>query len=170
MALPLLAIGLGALGVMGANAGQKNEDRQAAESARSYGIKVAGINFTADRVATSLVQQVSTIAEAKIRSDIAVDKAQAQAESDAKVSAAAAGVAGQSVDAVVNDTERTAAEAKGSISEQARAETLQIQTDYTDNFLNAHMSKGNVNFQTASKSDRIKSGVLGFAQGFLGGL
>lgn len=170
MAALLLAGGLGIMGMMSNNQQQKDADRNAASQAENYGIKVAGIDFAAERTAEMLMTKMVTIQDARVAAEIQIDKNQAQAESDAIVNAATAGVSGQSVDAVVNDTERTQAEAKGGLNEQVRQQALQLTVDYTDNFLNAEISKGQAKFTTASSGERTANSALGFVKGFIGGL
>lgn len=164
------AVGMGVLSVMGNNQAQKDADKQAAAEARALGVKTAGIDFAAERTANTLMSKLAFVKDKEVVSLNQIAKDQARAESDAKVSAATSGVAGQSVDAVVNETERTAEEAKGSINDAVKQQGLQIQTDYVDNFLNAEISKGNAEFTNASSGERTTNAALGFAQGFLGGL
>jgi len=165
----LIAGGLGALSLISNNQAQKNADEEAEMSARSYGIRTAGINFTAARIAENIVQQAGALGEQQIAAEVEIDKAQAAAESDAMVSAAHAGVAGSTIDAAVTETERTQAEAKGSVDRQIRAQRLQFNNDYIDNYLNAHIQKGKLEVKSTSGSDRAKNSILSFATGFLSG-
>lgn len=167
--LPLM-VGMGVMSMMAAKNGQKGEDQDIAGQAKAHGIKLGGIDFSADRVAQTMVGRMNTLSSSKVHGDMIIDASHAQAASDAKVSAAQAGVAGQSVTAVANDTERTKAEAKGSLNRRLAAEKLQLSTDYTDNYLNAHMKKGSADFKERGSSNKGTMQALAFAQGFLGAM
>ena len=167
--IPLMAA-MGVMAIMSTKAGQKNEQRNIAAQVKAHGIEQGGIDFSAQRAAEMTINRVHVLRAEKVQADMIIDKAHAQAESDAIVSAGTAGVSGQSVDATINETTRTAAEAKGSINRRVQAEKLQITTDYTDNYLNADMKKGEVEFRQRSSGSKNLEMGLAFAQGFISGL
>ena len=163
-----LAVGVGVMGVAGTMLSNKEGDKDLLASARAEGQENAGINFGADRHAAHLSKAMFEAQSAGLQSNIEIDKAQARAESDAKVSAAQAGVSGQSVDLVINDTERSKEEAKQSVDRQVRAQSLQLSTDYVDNYLNATLKKGTSEFKSKSSSTRFAEAGLSFGKGFVG--
>ena len=162
-----LAAGMGLMAVGGSMLQNRAENKNAEADARQLGVQEAGIQFGSERKAAFLLRAVESVEAAAIQERAAINAAHARAESDAKVSAAHAGVDGQSVDAVVNDTDRTAAQAKGSVENRAREASLQLTTDYVDNFLNAKMQTGNTEFRSKSGSAVFAQHALSFGQGFL---
>lgn len=165
----MLAAGMAILGGIAANEENKNKNANVTAQADAYGVKTAGIDFGAARSGEFLQSKITGIEQARTEHNVAIEKNLARAQSDATVMAAMAGVDGQSVDAVANDTERSAAEATRSVNDQARQQKLQTKTDYVDNFLNAHISKGNAKFNAPSKETQATNTALGFAKGFIGG-
>ena len=165
-----IPVAMGALSLAGSAISQREADQKALADAKALGVKNAGIRFASERRADFLVKQVAGIEAERQSAIIDIDKAQARAISDAKVQAAFAGVDGQAVDAVINDTERTSEEAKRSVDDSIKAERLQLKASYTDNFLNAAMQKGTVEHRSKSQGQRFLEGALSFGQGYLGGL
>lgn len=161
---------MGVLSLAGAVLGQRESDEQTLADAKALGIKNAGIKFASERRADFLVKQIAGIEAERQSAILDIEGAQARAISDAKVQAAFAGVDGQSVDAVINDTERTSEEAKQSIDDSIQAERLQLKASYTDNFLNAAMQKGTVEHRSKSSGQRIAEAGLSFGRGYLQGL
>lgn len=170
LAIVPLMVGMGVMSMMSAKAGQKGEQQDLAGQAKSHGIKIGGIDFTADRVAKSIEGRISNLADQEAVASMTIEAGHAQAESDAKVAAAASGVSGQNVDASINEVSRTAQQAKRSLRDRVAAEKLQITTDYTDNYLNSHMKKGNAEFKERSSGSKGMELGLAFAQGFIGAM
>ncbi|MCP4341056.1 MAG: hypothetical protein GY799_19750 [Desulfobulbaceae bacterium] len=163
-----VAIAMGTMALAGSVLGRRERNQQALADAKALGVRNAGIKFASERRADFLLGEAALIGADRQQNFMLIDKAKAAAESDAKVSAAAAGVDGQSVDAVINDTERTAEEAKRSIDDRIRAEGLQLKANYTDNFLNAAMQKGTSEHRKTSSSVAFLQDALAFGQGFVG--
>lgn len=168
--MPWVALGMGALSLAGSVIGQREKDEQALADAKALGVRNAGVRFASERRADFLVKQIAGIESERQSAIIDIEKAQARAISDAKVQAAFAGVDGQAVDAVINDTERTSEEAKRSLDDSIKSERLQLKASYTDNFLNAEMQKGTVEHRRKGSGQRFLEGALSFGQGYLGGL
>lgn len=105
-------IQMGQLLLTGENAGTK----QAYASAYN----TTAQRLAAGRAKVQIEANVSAIKQDQILSDTNIQQQQAQAEAAARVSAAAAGVAGGSVDQVIYETEKNAAQRMA--DNQARAE------------------------------------------------
>lgn len=162
MAWPVV---LGLMSMASSMADSAEENDQMRHRARTHGLKTGGINFARDRhVATIEANSalLQTNAEAEKRF---VESQQAQAEADARVTAAAAGVAGDSVDAVINDTERTAAEAVKNIDRNKAAKERQLQTDFVDAKVNPDLQKGVFDSTVDRGKAPLKAG-LSFLQGY----
>lgn len=170
MPIPFLALGIGGLAAVGSMQQQKASNQNLVDQAKQLGIRNAGIQFGAERQEGHIIRSMENIQAAKIQSYAEIQKAQARAESDAKVNAAASGVDGQSVEATINDTERSEANAKGAIDQQVKAQSLQLKTDYVDNAINAEMAKGSAEFRVKGKRTAFLENAVAFGQGFLGGL
>ena len=165
-----IAIGMAVVGAASAIIARREQNKNMLSEAKALGIKEGQILFSSERKADFLVREAARLGQERQSAIIDIDKAQARAISDAKVMAAAAGVDGKSVDAVVNDTERTSEEAKRSIDESVKAERLQLQANYTDNFLNSSMQIGTKEFRAPSNAEAALGVGLGFAKGYLQGL
>lgn len=171
MPLPLLAVGAG-MGVMslaGGALGNRQANKNAEADARSMGVREAGIDFGAERASEHIALSMRDVGSARIQSYVEAEKASARAESDAKVSAATAGVDGQSVDATINETKKNELDVKNSIDDQVKAQQLQLATDYVDTNLNAELSKGSKEISTKSSKTQFLEGALSFGKGFLSG-
>jgi hypothetical protein len=162
MAWPIVLGLMSAASTLADNAEDNDQMRQRAQE---LGLKTAGINFSRDRHARAIEAQAPILqsnAEAQKRF---VEANQAQAEADARVIAAAAGVAGDSVDAVISDTERTAAEAVTQIERDKKTKERQLITDYVDNQVNADLQKPAFD-STVDKGAGVLKAGLSFVSGY----
>lgn len=132
--------GLGSL--VGSRSKRRAQRRERNRKARQFGIRAAGIEFATMRMTALLPTQAAAIQTNKELAAMTVDKNQAKAEADARVNAAAAGVAGASVENVVSDTERTAAQNKDILNRMKNKEMAQLEISLVDKQLNAEINKG----------------------------
>lgn len=163
------AVAMGIIAIGGSILQRRAENDNMRNDARQLGMSEAANMFAAETQVGQIFGKIVAAENERVQQNAAIEKAQAAAESDAKVSAAHAGVAGQSVDAVINDTERSAAEAKSFVDKRVRQERLQLSTDYVDNYLNAEMRKPNAKFNTKSSGHVAAEFALSFGQGFVSG-
>lgn len=165
----MMGLAMGGMALAGTAMSNRAANKQMKSDARSEGIRQAGVWFGAERKGAAIEAQLAGTNQARVDNYIEIQKSQARAESDAKVAAAAAGVAGQSVDLQVNDTRRTEAEAKHSIDKQIAQQRAQIRLDYIDNYVNAAAQIGNPEFKGVDRTARFFNTALSFTQGFMGG-
>ena len=160
---------MGVMAVGGAILGRRAENDKAMRDAKSFGIHQAQVEFSGQRERFMITKQLAAVQDERLNQHIMIQAAQARAEAEAKVSAGQAGVSGQSVDAVVNDTERSAAEAEGALDKQVRAQQLQFGTDYIDSKINTHLNVGRMETRSKSSKQVGAEYLLSFGQGFVSG-
>jgi hypothetical protein len=141
------------------------ENDQMRQRAQEHGIRSAGINFARDRNMMMTELNLANLTRNTAETERFIKSQQARAEADARVSAAAAGVAGDSVDAVISDTERTAAEAVAQLDHQSAAEERQLKSQAVDTVVNADINKG-VFDSTVDRNKGLVKGGLAFVQGY----
>lgn len=164
-----VAIGIGLLSMAGSMADQAEENDMMRQKASDHGLRSGGILYARDRNST-MIERNNTILRENSEADRRyIEMKQSEAEADARVISAAAGVAGDSIDDVVGETERNAAEASAQISKQEDQRKAQQTIDFVDNQVNADIQKGVFHSATDTKKGAIKAG-LGFIQGFQLGL
>lgn len=165
----ILAVGMGMAAVAGTAISNRASSKAMEADARSEGVRQAGIWFGAERRGEMLMAQMSGITDARIQNRVEIGKAQARAASDAKVAAASAGVSGQSTEFVAQETARTAAEAHKSLNDRIKAERMQLQTNYVDNYLNAGAQLGGTEFRGVDNKTRFLNMALSFGTGYMSG-
>jgi len=161
-----VAVGVGAVSFAGSMMGAADEQDQMVQSAKSYGIKTAGISFGANRRQGVLVSQASAIVEGSRMLEMSVDKAQAHKEAMIRVQAAVTGVGGDNVDDTISQTEIDAMDAKYKVDQQRVGALNQKAIDFIDVAINADISKGFQDTSTKSGETAVLKGGLSFMQGF----
>lgn len=164
-----LAIGMGLLALGGAVMARRSEVKGMKNDAAKFGVHAGQIAFGTERRQAQIVKTLGMVQKSQLTEKLAIHAAQAQAESDAKVIAAEAGVDGQSVDLVINSTEQNAMKAEGSLNDRVATQKLQLTTDFVDNSLNAELETGRMDVKTKSSGQVAAEYALSFGGGYLGG-
>lgn len=162
MAWPVV---LGMMSMASSMADSAEENDQMRQRAQSHGIRSGGINFARDRHTMAIEEQSKLIGDNADAQERFLEMRQAEAEADARVTAAAAGVAGDNVDQVINQTERNAGEAVVAVQEAESQAKRQVQADRVDNVVNAEVQKGHFDSTADRSAGAVKAG-LSFIQGY----
>lgn len=165
----IMAIGMGVMAIGGAVLARRAEVEGAKNDAKKFGNHAGSVEFSKERKQGAILDTLSQVQSAQLSEKMAIREAQARAESDAKVIAGAAGVDGQSVDLVINETEQNAMEAEASLNDRVAAQKLQLTTDFVDTHLNAELDTGKMEVKTKSSGQVAAEYALSFGGGYLGG-
>jgi len=160
------AIALGTLSFASSLLGESDKNDQMIQQAQDFGIRRAGIKSATEAKLTALISQAAQAKENKILANLTIDRAQAKAEAQARVNAAQAGVAGESVNQVINETEVNAANAKNITDRDLRNSKNQLKIDFVDTVINAETQTGVLDTSTR---DQTLTHTLAFATGFASG-
>lgn len=136
---------------------------QMAQKATQFGVRRAGIDSAKSTRITSLITQASQAAQTAELNKININMSQAEAEAQARANAAAAGVSGDSVDQVINQTEVNAANAQHIVKTEERNAKNQLRADFVDTTVNSDIQSGSLD---ASTRDQTAKHALAFATGF----
>lgn len=152
-------------GLMLANSlmGEADANDQMAHKAKQYGVNKAGIDSAKTTRITALITQASQLKASKALSEKMVNMSQAEAEAQARVNAAAAGVEGDSVNQIIGETEVNAANAKEIIDSQEKNAQNQLKQNFVDTTVNASQQTGQLDTSTR---DQTLQHALSFATGF----
>ena len=163
MALPVF---MGILSMANANMATADANDQMEQKAADYGVRKAGIaSATASRLDGIMSRAYAVEANAE-RAENLIEQDQAAAEAQARVNAAAAGVEGESVNQVIDETEVNAVKAKAAVKAETAEAQRQSRQDYVDTKVNADKSLGQLDTSTHNQTLRH---TLAFAQGFMSG-
>lgn len=154
--MPWLAV---AATVAGSLLGSSQKDNRWKSQARNAGKSRASVEASAARARAMLPAKQKAVADNALLSTIEAEKAGAEATSQAKVAAAAAGVSGANVDQTVQQVQANAADVGGQIAKQRRAGMLQIEQDREDIFWEEQNNQSELDIDT---------GGGGFGQALLG--
>lgn len=165
---PWVAIGMGTLSLASSMLGESENNELMAQKARDFGIRSAGIDFSSSKRLDTLVSKSLEIVESTKLGKIAIDRNQSEAEANARVIAAAAGVAGDSVDSVIGSTEANAALAQGQLDRTKNAAERNLRLNFVDETMTADINKGTLDTSTSS-SDQTLAHALSFTTGFARG-
>lgn len=171
--LALLAGGISFASHLISSSEERNRNRQQQiQDEQQYGRNAAGIDFTTQRKLSMIPSQVKATAEMTNLAKYAVEKEQARTEAEARVNAAAAGVAGASVDTQIADTERTAAENKAILDKNKDEKTKQMQVSIVDMALDAELQKGGLQPGSGgtSRGTDLAIGGLSFLSSYISAL
>lgn len=149
---------------------RRQRRRQQAAADKQFGIDAASIDFSSARRMSFVPQQAEGIRTQSAMLRQATQAAQARTEAELRVSAAAAGVAGDSVDVTISDTERTLATNELLIKQQRNKAEDQLRIDITDQSIQAEISKGSrVDNGDGGPSKKTSLGLasLDFLQSYL---
>jgi len=161
-----VAVGVGSLSLASSFMGEADANEQMQQKAGDYGTRKAGLTFSAQKRVGAMVSQAKQISENVRLGKIAIDRNQARAEAEATVSAAQSGVAGDSVNQVIGETEVNAAHAKGQTERNAKSAKRDLEINFVDTLLQADINSGRLDTSTKSQTGKH---VLAFGQGFISG-
>ena len=162
------AIAMGVVAVGGAVMEKRASNDNARQAANDYGVHTAQVDFAAGRSQRAIIHNMGILSETEMRDRMSLDLARQKAEADAKVSAATAGVSGQSTDVQISDIGRSEEMAKMSLNARIKAEKLQLKSNSIDTSINAYLGKGALNIKQESTSTTLVKAGLAFAGGYLG--
>ena len=169
-AFPWAAVGMGVMSMVNNAASQEAENQRLRQQAEQYGMTEASIAFSANRKADIMVSEAKDIQTKSIVDKIIVDANQAVTEADLRVSAAAAGVSGGSVDDLLLSTEANAAQQKQQVNTSTNRAKRQLATKFIDTKVSATAQTGRVSLQgTSTGTSRVLAG-LSFLSGYQTGL
>lgn len=137
------------------------------QKAADFGTRKAGIVSFQRRQRGILSTSIQEILEAGDFAEQGIDSNQAQAEAQARVNAAQAGVGGTSTDQIINETSVNAEKAKQNATRQTDRNIKQAKTSFVERSLQAENQIGKLDTSTV---DQTGKHVLSFASGFAGGL
>jgi hypothetical protein len=121
--------------------GSSGDDKSWKGEADKQGINTAAVQFQTARNFEALPQKARAIEAAAALNNVSIARTAAAAEADALVSAAAAGSAGGSVDATVDDVTRSADEARTQVETARLGQQAQIEQDRADIFWEGDAAK-----------------------------
>lgn len=160
---------LGALSLASTAMGESDNNEQMAQTARQFGIKRAGVAAFKDNQLRTYTKRVQAQNEAKILADQEIELSQDKAEAQARVNAAAAGVAGTSVEQTVSETQINEQRALTTVARKSKQQKEQSKTDLVDSLVNAEAGLGTLDTTKRGGNTILKYG-LSFASGYLSGL
>lgn len=164
-----VAVAVGLLSMASSMADSAAQDDIMRQKAQDYGLRAGGVAFSQHRHQQFLESNLSTLRDNAEAQKRFIEANQAEAEADARVQAAAAGVAGDSVDAVIQETERNAAEAVKQEETKLATSKRQVEADMVDNTINADIQKGVFHGAHDKHAGKV-SAALGFIEGYRLGL
>ena len=162
--MSFVALGIGALAAVGSMLNEADENEAMESRAAAFGVRKAGIDAATKSTIEGIFTQATELEDAAALTKSEIYRSQAQAEADARVSAAAAGVAGASVSAVINETEVNAVRADKQTETKLTASQNQLRLNFVNTVLNAEAQKGTLD---TTVQDRSAQHAMAFSSGFL---
>ena len=132
------------------------------QEAENYGTHKGSVEFETGARLRNLPTQAKAIADSAELQSLSVEQQRANTVAQLTVNAAAAGIAGDSVDAVINDAHLTADTAARSVENEETAAMLQVAQDAKDTIMTGEKEKGTMQLgNQPSIWASILGGVLG---------
>lgn len=159
---------VGAVGVSVVGSMMESSDQNDAieSDAAKFGVRRAGIEAATKESVSNLIANAKVLQESRAQMGHEIEQGQAQVEAQVRVNAAAAGVTGGSVEAVVTQTETNAGKAQHQADRQKKLADDKAQQSLVNTVLNAETQIGVLDTSTTDQTGKhIMAGATGLLKG-----